>query len=281
MARSRSLKRPRSPSHILDSKGHIDDLAFRARLSIKIVGGVLALIFTWLQFKEYELVPFVASTQPVFLRKLTLAIYYFCWVFGTSFDVSTQQAVYVTDPKKGRMSWDTIGAVLTLLLVVGILLWASENEKRFAAVLTVFVLTNILLWLYLLQRVQPIIRASENFYRKEKDFFELERLHVVRDYISGDWQWHRFVVMGAIVVVADLVCFVDPVRQTLSAITQLSLPDLSTDVASSLLPDFSLVVFVLVAESWIWTIRVRTRTSLNVMSALKGKYRIAPRGGDT
>ncbi len=281
MARSRISKRPGSPNNILDSKGHIDELAFRARLSIKIVGGILALIFTWLQFKEYPLAPFVESTQPELLRKLTLAVYYFCWVFGTSFDVSTQQAVYVSDPKKGRMSWDTIAAVLTLLLVVGILLWASDDDKKFAAVLTVFVLANIGLWLYLLRRVEPIIRASESFYRKEKDFFELERLHVVRDYISGSWQWHRFVAMCAIVIAADLVCFVDPVRQTLSTIIHSYLPDLSTDVISSLLPDFSLVVFVLVAESWIWTIRVRTRTSMNVMSVLKEKYKMTLRGGGT
>jgi len=143
MVRSRILKRPRPRIHTLDSKGEVDNLASRARLAIKIVSGVLALIFTWVQFKDFRVAPLLDGISPPLFLKLILAFYYFCWVSGVSFDVTTQQLVYVKDPRRGQMAWDAVSAVVVLAAVSAILLYASDDDQKFAATLTIFVLANI------------------------------------------------------------------------------------------------------------------------------------------
>jgi hypothetical protein len=121
MTRSRKRKPSRASFNPLDSKIQIDRLAFSARLAIQIVGGGLALIFTWLQVKDFPIKPFVENIEPQVFLKLILAFYYSCWVFGLSFDVTTQQAVYVKDPSRGRFSWDAISAVVALAIVAAVL----------------------------------------------------------------------------------------------------------------------------------------------------------------
>jgi hypothetical protein len=260
----------------LARKAEIDRLALIARWSIRIIGGSLVLAFAWLQFKDLPFIPILESAQPAILLKAILTIYYSCWVFGLGFDISTQQMVYIEDPNKGRMTWNSVGSIFLLTLVAGLLFWASGNEQYFAGVLNVFVMTNIILWLLFLKRVRIIIQASKDVYLSEREYFELERVSVVESYIAGDWQWHRFIAMCTTVLTADAICFVAVFRQKLSTITQLFLPELPNAVISSLLPDASFIVFIAVAEGWIWMMRAKTRASLYVVDLLKAKYTLTP-----
>ena len=82
----------------LASRVAIDRLAFRARLAIKIVGGGLALIFTWLQLKGIPITPFVESIEPLSLLKLILTGYYFCWLGGRNYEHSNGLLFFNTRP---------------------------------------------------------------------------------------------------------------------------------------------------------------------------------------
>jgi len=246
---------------------------------MRIVGGILVLVFAWLQLKDLPFIPILENAQPAILLKLILTVYYSCWVFGLGFDINTQQMVYIDDPNKGRMTWNSIGAICLLALVLALLFWASGSEQYFAGILNIFVVTNVVLWLLLLKRVRIIIQASKDVFSGEREYFELERVSVVEAYIAGDWQWHRFIAMSIIVLAADAVCFIAVVRQRLSTLAHLFLPDLSNTVISSLLPDASFVVFIVVAEGWIWMMRAKTRASLHVIDLLKTKYTLTPVSG--
>src|SRR5262249_28000853 len=85
----------------IDSKAKIDALAWKARLAIKLVAGILALFFTWIKFSGTSLLPVLESTEPEVLTKVIAVFYYLCWLLGTDFDVGTQQSVYISDPKQG------------------------------------------------------------------------------------------------------------------------------------------------------------------------------------
>jgi hypothetical protein len=117
------------PSDLLHRKERINKLAWKARLAIKIVGGVLALFFTWIKFSGLSFLPVLENTEPEVLAKIIVVFYYLCWVFGTGFDVGTQQSVYVSDPQEGQITWDTLGVLVGLTIVTAALLWASDDIK--------------------------------------------------------------------------------------------------------------------------------------------------------
>jgi hypothetical protein len=267
---------PGSRKISLVRKAEIDRLAAILRLSLKIFGSILVLVFARLQFKDIPVTLILENAQPLVLLKLVLTAYYFSWVFGLSFDINTQQIVYVYDPNKGRMTWSSIGAISLLMLVAGLLFWASGSEQHFAGVLNIFVVSNIFLWLLLLKRIRMIIRASKEVYLNESEFFELERLSVVESYIAGSWQRHRFVALCILMLAMDVVCFNSVLRQQLSTSGQFLLPDLSSAVIASLLPNASLIIFISIAEGWIWIERAKTRASLHVIDRLRAKYILRP-----
>jgi hypothetical protein len=259
---------------VLDSKAEIDQLASRIQMAIKVVGGLLAGIFTWLQLKDFPFIPLLESAPPEALLKFVIATYYFSWVFGTSFDVKLQQSVYVSDPSRGRLTWAGAVALVVLAVIAAILLWVSDSTKEFAAVLNVFVLADLLTWRYhLIPRTSPIIRASKNIYVQDKEYFDVERLRIVENYMVGKWHWHRFIVLGGVLLMINLLCFVDPVRKFIGASSELMVPALKIGLAESLLPVLAIILFVAVAEGWKWMLRMRISITLHVMSDLKKKYR--------
>jgi hypothetical protein len=275
-AHNDSRKR-KEQTDLLARKDKINRLAWKARLAIKIVAGILALFFTWIKFSGLSFLPVLENTEPQVLAKVIVVFYYLCWVFGTGFDVGTQQAVYVSDPQEGQITLDTVGVLIGLTIVTAVLLWASDDIKVFCVILVVFVIVNVLLWRYLLIRVGPIIEESARVYRKDNNYPDLERLEVVKQYLAGNWQKHRFLAMCLILAVANLVCFFEPAQQGLIAVARLTLPPNMVPAVARLLPHLSIVLFIVVAEGWIWVMRVRTWASLHVIGELRHKYEIKPR----
>jgi hypothetical protein len=47
------------------------------------------------------------------------------------------------------------------------------------------------------------------------------------------------------------------------------------------LPHLSIILFLIVAEGWIWMMRIRTWASLNVIGELRHKYKLEPLGADS
>jgi hypothetical protein len=274
LARVRRSKRSASRTAVLDSKAEIDRFASRIQTAIKIVGGILAALFTWLQLKDFPFIPLLESTPPEAILKFIIAVYYFSWVFGSSFDVRLQQSVYVSDPGRGQLTWPGIVALGALAVIAAVLLWVSDSTKEFAVVLHIFVLADLLTWkYYLIPRTTPIIRASKGICAKDREFFDLERLSLVESYMVGKWHWYRFIALGALLLIIDVLCFIDPIRALLGALIESAVPGLKTGLATSLLPVLSIVAFIVVAEGWKWMLRINMRTALQVISDLKKKYR--------
>jgi hypothetical protein len=101
----------------------------------------------------------------------------------------------------------------------------------------------------------------------------LERLSLVESYMVGKWHWYRFIALGALLLIIDVLCFIDPIRAFLGALIESAVPGLKTGLATSLLPVLAIVAFIVVAEGWKWMLRINMRTALQVISDLKKKYR--------
>ena len=176
----------------------INALAAKVRRIIKLIGWTLAAAFTWLQLKDFEFGVVVESTTPELLLKTALVIYYLCWIGGSSFDVSVQQKVYVSDPAGGELKVKTYAAVVGFFIVALLLLWASENEKFLAPMLTLFVIANYFGWRHIVSRMSRAVRVSREKFSQRKNHFRDEQLRLVNNYMTGKWQSMRFAVTLAI-----------------------------------------------------------------------------------
>lgn len=237
---------------------------------VAIVGGAVL----W----GYPVAALAQNLTSELLIKPAVFVYYACWYFGTAFDLKVQQEVYVRDPLKGRVSTDILifGAIFLVFAVLLVL--ATNDEKEFGVLLAPFIIMNIVGWHLLVLRVKAPIRASRKRHRDRQEFFRLEKLNLVSEYVVGSWQARRFKALLAIIVAVNAIAWIDPLRQLVafgaSTIVTYSLTDLPVDVAARLLPGICVIIFVTISEAWIWTKRVGLKASLQNMDDLRNRYHI-------
>jgi hypothetical protein len=260
----------------LEGIAQIERLAWWPRFFTNIVCALLALFFTWLQIKEYEIAQIVEYAKPDLIFKFALVMYYFCWLFGPAFDLKIQQTVYIRDPAQGEVK---PLAFLLLVLFSGsafFLMWASNNEKTFSLALAIFFTLNVLGYAYIVRRTKPAVAESSKLYLERANYYRFEQLLAVTRYMFGRWQRIRFAVLGVIVTGIDAICLSDAARLWLSGHVHSIYSDIPVDALSNLLPDLSLLFFVCVSEGWIWAERLRVRNSVMFIDDLRRKYSIAP-----
>lgn len=247
------------------------------RRAVKAIAFVLAVGFTWLQIKDFHVEGVIDGANPDLTRKIVLAIYYWCWVFGCNFDLDMQELAYFEGTRRLKLSLTAIGLLIIFGLVAAMLLWISGSDQGFAAVLALFLALNIMGFLYILRVVKPIIRSSCEKYTQEQHYLDVVQLEIVSGYMLGRWQWLRFGVGFVVILAMELICFSPQLRgisaQFLSGITHAA--D-SPQAFYALLPSAIFVVFVAVMEGWIWTMRFRAKISLDFVEILGGRYLVVP-----
>jgi hypothetical protein len=257
----------------------IQGLGRTVRWFIWIIGALLAVFFGWLQFRNFPVRSIFERAEPDFLLRLTLALYYTCWIFGSTFDTNIQTTVYLRDPNQGLLPRTAYVLLIGFGVVAAILLWASESERYFAGVLTGFIVFNILGFIYILSVVRPMINVSRERYALTNDLFGIEQLNLVARYMTGRWQFWRFVVMILMIAGIDTLIFSDEIHAAAAGWIANLLPPLTVETISRLIPSLSFLVFVLVAEGWIFTQRLKVRTALVVIDELSDKYDLTPKAG--
>jgi hypothetical protein len=247
------------------------------RRAIWLIGGVLALIFSWIQLRDIPVASLIEKTEPDLLLRFTLALYYSCWVFGTTFDTNLQSSVYVRDPNRGLIPKFAYVLLIGFGVVAALLMWASKSEAYFAIVLTFFVACNIGGFCYVLSYVRPIMAASKEQYELKRDYFGLEQLDLVIVYMSGRWQWLRFIAMVVMAIAMNVIVFSDSARALVARLLATIAPPASAESIDRLIPSLSFLIFVLVAEGWIWAQRLRVRTTIDLVEILAAKYIVRPK----
>ena len=275
-------KRPRSTANPNEQlqRAHrgvrdpIDRLAKWARRFIGIVSGSILLLFAWIQIKEVPVADAIQKISPELLIKTSLIIYFAGWVGGANFDTRYQQKAYSVDPKLGAVTTEAFVLVAIFLAAALALLWARSNERLFAALLGVFTISNIMGWRHIVKRVRPIINASRSEFTGARDYFSLEKLNVIDTYMTGRWQRHRFTAMLIMVALICVVTFSQDIRHSLGELVNASVQDISPKTIDSLLPGICLLLFVMIAEGWIWAHRVGVWSACMVIDELAEKYEL-------
>lgn len=260
----------------LEGIERVGNLAWWAYQSIKVIGGLLLLFFAWLQVKDIPLGTLVQNTRPEFLIKATLILYYASWITGCTFDTRIQQKVYVADPKRGQITVDLLAAIGGFFVVAFALFWASSHQQYFAFVLLAFVAVNAVGWMLIVGRVKPIISASREVFLQRENFFRLEQLAVVREYMTGNWQVRKFIAMVIVILFASALSSFDSLRISLGTVIETFATSVPPNTMAGLLPDLCILFFVLMAEGWIWTKREKVRSILAAIDDLRQRYVLKP-----
>ena len=127
----------------------------------------------------------ISGSNPGVILQLTLSFMYFSWVFGLSMDFNTQSMVYISDPRRGKISGLLYVNILVLFVVAVTLLWARKNDKYFAVALSFF--SVVCLWSLFSARsgVIAIIEHSRAAFESHSDWFGKEQLEIVKNYGSS------------------------------------------------------------------------------------------------
>jgi hypothetical protein len=238
----------------------------------------LAAIYTFLTLSSIPYGPFLSDLDPVKLLKIVIVIYYFSWVFGVRYDTDFQEVVYATAPAGGKLRATDAFMIFVIFAVSIILLWSIDSERNFAVFLGVFLAFNILGWRYLLSVIRPIISESDDLYKAfPTDYFSIERLRCVEHYICGRWQWNRFASMGIVLIILNAVTFLPQLRQLASGYLGGLMAPLEANLIYMLLPDALFILFVVVAEGWMWNMRLKTAYQLDIANDLEERYTLRPR----
>jgi hypothetical protein len=243
-------------------------LARGARWLINSGAAALALLFGWLKLQGVDFAPIAKELPADVIFKLSLALYYACWVAGVQSDTSDQELVYVTAPDEGKTPFGAVTSAALIGVVFGVLCYV-DSYSQFTIFLGVFFVINIISWQYLIKwLLPPIVEKSKEYYHWMGNYAGLEQLSLVYDnYLSGNWQWARFAAGGIVIMIMALMAFSDA-----NVIAAEQLSGFSADLLISL----SILLFVLVMETWIWIMRIRLKSGLRLLDDVAKGYQFIP-----
>ena len=270
MARRSKPTRPTRPKNLA-----VDDFASKVQILTAIVTGALGLAFAWIQIKHLPFPDFLADAAPGSVRRVLLAIYYACWVFGTNFDTRIQSKVYTTPPTGGKLVLESILIVIWLGVWAALMFWMSESDILFGGMITGFMLMNIAGWKHIVDKIKPAILASRRDYINNKNFAQTVELDTVAAYICDRWQIQRFLVALLIIILGDVIVLAPGIRGIISATLSFSVP-MTSDQIYQLLPVSFFLIFLVTAEGWIMFMRLKVQVTLTVLRKIDSKYKLQP-----
>jgi len=153
------------------------------------------------------------------------------------------------------------------------MLWATSDEKTFYVALTLFIILNVAGYFFIYHRMRTAAEASGDLFYANRNFFRFAQLVLVTEYMFGTWQRQRFLFMIIFICFLDAVCFLTPFRMYISNLIHQIIP-IDALIISSLLPDLGLLIFLIAAEGWIWTQRLKVSVALKTIETLSHKYKL-------
>jgi len=232
------------------------------RSYIKIIALLLVLIFGWLQVRDYIILQIINIQFTNVFYKVTLAIYFALWVYGTTMDLDDEEYTLLIAPSKNKLTMSAITSILTISVVFGILCMV-QTPQAITIVLSVFFIVNVISWRFLIRYIQKSVHTSKQKYEKAENYFALLKLEIVEQYLYSNWQWKRFGVGLVVLLALNIIVFFN----------------LSSNIATGLhipSPLFIVVLlfflYICVMEIWVWQKRLHKKLSFKILEDLELKY---------
>jgi hypothetical protein len=255
--------------------GELTTLFSKSRRVINATFAFLPIFFTWLLIKN-DLAFVVKNTGDQLYIRLALGFYFFSFYLATMTDHHIQQAVFIADPNRGRITLGFFAWVPMFVLAASVLLWASLKENRLAWAMDVFYVADIWGWINWNKWARPIIKDSTEIHLERGHYFRLERVKAVDNFLRGRWALYRFIVMLALLIVFNMICFNQPLALRVGERAGMWL-GVSPAAVAGILPGVFLLGYFILIEVWIWFFRIRALVSLHVIDSLREQYDIDPK----
>jgi hypothetical protein len=268
------------------SRRHIDLLARRAKTILKLALPVIGALFVAVNLKEIPFVSLLGTIDTNYVFKVTLTGYYFVMGLGFAYDIDTQKQIYLLDPRHGRLGWApsfAIGMYLsTAALLFGssssyiaTLLGVSSTYTIFAIALFIWHFSGMYFWRVTTRHASPLLEESIRSATLRQDYLALQRLQLVREYLSGSWHAPRHTILSILVLLFGLFAIPNPVSRY---ITSSLIPHhFGVEVTDSQLLAYLFMAYAVFGEGWTWVRRFVTRISLNVFQSLERQYTLTKR----
>jgi hypothetical protein len=253
---------------LLAQKAGMLKFARATRLLLNGSAAALVLVFGWLKLRGVDFTPIAKSLPVDIVFKSTLALYYACWVAGLQSDINDQELLYIKAPNEGRIPFGGFATAFIVTTLFGILCY-TDSYSKFAVVLAAFFSINVISWFYLVKLVlPPAVEASKAYYYDKNNYAALEQVRLLYDqYLRGAWQWARFFV-GAIIVLMIIWMSFYGIPSVIASRVE--------GVSTESLIALTILLFVLVMESWNWIMRLRLKSGLRLMEKLASIYDLVP-----
>jgi hypothetical protein len=277
MARKPRSRRERAtPSEIANYKADIERLAKQSRYAIQIIAAILATAFAFVVLGAEQVAGTLNRTDPTIIYKIGLFAYYTCWVFGAKFDVDIEERVYVRDNLHGILDWKAIGILAIFTVAMLLFFWLHYYERIFAVGLLAFIAANYAGWRTVCRRIDGPIQDSISYYEKLGDHFGSTKVRVVDGYMRGTWQRQRFAVMAAMGVALLMAANAEPLFGIAPAVRGMTVLNLDADKLVYLAPAMLFLIYVTVAEAWMWIQRAKVHVCVTTIEGLSKKYVLEP-----
>jgi hypothetical protein len=273
------MRRRRKPTlqENLDTIREVEKLFGTARTFLAVVGSAFGLIFTYLQVKNISIVGAIQAFDPETLTRVALIIYYNCWIVASNLETKMAQSVYIADPNRGRIPLSMFLILPILLGLGGLLFFIQANEKYLSLAIAAFLIVDVSLWINVSRLARSMAARSASIYIEQGMYAGLERLRCYsRDYIRGRWQIYRYTAMACFLTIILVICHSDTARSQLATVLHLSLPDVTIQQFWALIPGVLFFSYICMAESWVWTMRLKAKRELTVIDELRSRYAFKP-----
>lgn len=266
---------------IMDNRREeVQDLASFFRKRIGLGKFVVVLVFGYLSFVKTEaLLKDVAANLPdalltvkaQILDQLSLILYSSSWAAGMLFDVGFQEATYaeIVTGQKVRKTANRL-TVLVLVGFVCVCFAMTLPKLYFWMAILIFCVVDVLSWKVLMKKsLRPTYDASKNHYAVERPpgyVKNLVKLELTWIYVADNWKIRRYLAMG-IVVLTGMIFSIKPGLYPFVA-RKLHCP-------AQILPSLLLLLYVLVAEGWMWVRRIECHALHERIDELFGGRKIS------
>jgi hypothetical protein len=204
-----------------------------------------------------------ATTLEELIVKITLIVYYFCWMGGLRVDARRQTTNYAVAPNQGRLSYSAY------LFMIGICaaftaMCLLRDVKWVIIWLAALCLIDHIGWLFLRGFTRAARAGSLQRYADQP--FELMRLQTTQVLVFGKWKILR-VLVGGLIIAAGIA-------YGWGSGLSLRLGDTAVTVAPAMAAALALVAYVLWMEGWIWYVRIHASGVMTCLKDLEEQYEL-------
>jgi hypothetical protein len=267
MARGRG----RISDHVA-ARSDLDRLTRILSWMIGVVGAFVGIIFAVISVRDirFDNIPVFFGTNT--FTTFGLGLFFVHWAWGVRTDLKIQATHYQRDPNKGQMVLRSIIGIVIFNIFFISLFYFYKEIVVFQLILLAFICANYYSWWAIISQSNLMAASSREDLRQSTDWFALEQLELVYEYMNGRWQQARFMVLIALCILQLLVALAiagwwpqfEGARRALAALFGNGLlPHL---------PGIFFFVYVLISCAWMSAMRIRVLFGLDVIAGLLEGY---------